>query len=185
MRRAHIRSVFAEGDVFDLLIRLLPAGDLLEGLHYSEDILLKALFVDERIDLADCLAGVFADELRVLVGDGLPGVFVHLADELRQKNAPGDVDGDDILPVDYRNARCDLPFLHYGRDEMDADDARALRVQRRVVDFVEVLHSIIVFALCYLHFITSPESFGLVVIVKYIIWPRLFQAAAGMRFKGG
>ena len=158
MRSAHVRRIIAEGDVVDILVDLLPAGDLREGLHDSVDILVQPLFADERIDLLHRLAGAQADILRVLVRNGLSGEFIDFLDEFGKQDAPRGIDRDDVLSVDDRDARADLIIEDERRNEVDTHDARPFRVQRCVVNLGKILFRVIKFAFCCSHLVTSRRG---------------------------
>ena len=139
---AHLGRVFLEREEADGRLRLLPPGDLGEGVHDGVDVLLHPLPPHQGIDLLHTVAGILHDLRRFLVIHGLPGVFIHASDEFRQQDAPGGVHRDHVLPVEDGDAGGDLLILHQRRHQVDAHHPRPLRVQGGVVDFVEILSGI-------------------------------------------
>ena len=126
--------------------------DLLQRGVDGEDVVPDAFLRKNRNDPLHAFGSPFQDVLYVLLTDLLTVVAVRHADHLGKDDGIHEIHRHDVSAVHDRDARVKNVFFLFRRDQMDADRARTVRIQRGVQDFVE--HQVHVL-------LDLPDRFGL------------------------
>ena len=137
VRRPHERGVVADAHVMHVRGHLLAVSDLAERCVDCLYILPDALAGEDWEDLLDALGGAIHDALDVLLADLPPVKPVCLLYELCQDHSPDKTHRHNIGAVDDGYAGIKRIFFCLGRNQVNADDARSVGVQRCVQNIPE------------------------------------------------
>ena len=158
VRRLHVRRISPDVNVFDAFVHRLTVCDLCEGPQDPGDVLLQASFQRERIDFFDRCTCAPDDPVGIRLADLAAVVLVDLLDQCGQEDAPGDVDRDKVHSVDDRDACKEFPVRRPGRDKVDPDDPRALRIERGMPDLMKILIGKCQFSFRRFHGVSFPNE---------------------------
>ena len=124
----HKRRVIAYTHEMNIRGHLLTVGDLpdrrVDGLH----VRLNTFTGKNRKDLPHVFSGAVQNTLNFRLSDLFSVIVVGLPDHFRQNDRPGEIDRQNIGPVNNSNAGIKRIFLLLRRDQVDPDSSGAIRI---------------------------------------------------------